>query len=99
MPHRRTLDEAAIRLILTSSASHGALAKQLGIHRSAVSQIRLGRIYRNALPHLPRWTVNLNCGMCLHWEASRSACGLDLPDPITEGLHFARDCACFSHRR
>lgn len=98
MPRRSTLSEDAIRLILTSTASHGTLAKQLGIHRSAVSQIRLGRIHAHIAPDLPRWVSNLNCAMCLHWEASRSTCGLDFPDPHAEGLHFARDCACFTHR-
>lgn len=98
MPPRRTFDNDTIELILTSTASHGALARQLGVARSTISLIRLGRIYADALPHLPRWQPNLSCGMCLHWEAGRSTCGLDFPDPQSEGLHFARDCACFIHR-
>lgn len=99
MPQRRSLSDDTIRLILTSTASHGVLARQLGIHRSAVSQIRLGRLHPHVAPELPRWAANLSCGQCLHWEAARSACGLDFPDPVIEGHHFARDCACFIHRR
>lgn len=99
MPQRRTLDDDTIKRILTSSASHGALARQLGVSRSTISLIRLGRIYANCQPHLPRWRPGLNCGMCLHWDTAHSACTLGFPDPTIEGVHFARDCSCFLNRQ
>lgn len=96
MPRRSVLDESAVELILTSQATHRVLAQQLGVHRSTISQVRLGHICSHVLPDLPRWQPNVNCGHCLHWD---DGCTLDFPDPKVEGLHFARDCACFSHRR
>lgn len=95
---RRTLNDDTIAHILTSKASHGVLAKQLGVHRSTISQIRLGQLYRHTCPDLARWQPNVNCGMCLHWDATLSACTLGFPDPAVEGVHFARECSCFLNR-
>lgn len=91
-----TIPEATIREILTSSESHGVLARRYGLHRSAVSQIRTGKIHAKVAPELERWAPERLCGLCIHWEHSH--CGLDFPDPLVEGQHFARDCSLFSQR-
>jgi DNA-binding XRE family transcriptional regulator len=98
MPRPGCLDEPTIRRILTSEASHGVLARELGVNRTTISQIRLGKIHANVATDLPRWRPSLSCSMCIHWDTTNKACSLDLPDPAIEGLRFARDCACFSHR-
>jgi hypothetical protein len=99
MAPRPRLDDDTIRRILTSAASHGVLARELGVARSTISLIRLGRIYTSTCPELRRRDPVLTCGNCTHWEKARSACGLDLPDPNIEGLQFANDCTFFTARR
>jgi hypothetical protein len=95
MPRPCRLDESTIRRILTSEESHGVLARELGVNRTTISQVRLGRIHSKIAPDLPRWRPALSCSMCIHWH---DACTLDFPDPAIEGLRFARDCSSFSHR-
>jgi hypothetical protein len=87
------LPESTIREILTSPESHGVLARRYGLHRSAVSQIRVGKIHAKVAPELPRWTVT--CERCIHWQGR---CDLGHVDPEQEGLAFARDCASFVQR-
>ena len=93
MANRPTkLSDDAIRDILTNPASHGAMAQRYGIHRSAVGYIRQGRMHADKLPELPRWTVS--CDRCIHWSGP-GHCSLGFPDPLVEGVGFARDCASF----
>jgi hypothetical protein len=94
MPRRR-LDEPTIRRILQSPASHGVLARELGVHRSAISQIRLGKIHAAIAPELPRWQPDLSCCVCIHWHPGDKVCSLDFPDPVLEGPQFARECSTF----
>jgi hypothetical protein len=93
---RPTIPESTIREILTSTESHGVLARRHSIHRSAVSSIRLGKIHRQVAPELPRWQPEHVCGHCIHWEGE--CCGLDFPDPLVEGQRFAASCSVFTRR-
>jgi len=86
------VSDDAIRDILTSPASHGTLARRWGLHRSAVGYIRQGKTHADRLPELPRWTVT--CERCTHWSRP-GHCTLGFPDPLLEGISFARDCASF----
>jgi hypothetical protein len=94
---RPTIPESTIREILTSDDSLSVLAKQVGCHRSLISLIRRGRIYKKVAPELPRWSADHTCPRCLHWQNGR--CGLDFPDPLTEGIAFARECNSFTHHK
>lgn len=38
-------------------------------------------------------TDGLTCEQCIHWEGGR--CGLGHPDPMDEGVQFARWCASY----
>lgn len=91
------LSEEAIYDMLTShDVSHGAMAKRYRCHRSAVALIRTGKTHRNVLPEIPRWGKHRTCVECAHWKDQ--GCDLGFPDPIEEGLWFARDCCTFLKR-
>lgn len=87
------LSESQVREILTSPASHSILGKQFGLHRTTISLIRLGKIHRHIAPDIPRWSTDRRCTTCIHWRSDH--CGLGFPDPVEEGVAFARECAAF----
>lgn len=89
---RASLTDDDILEILTCTASNSQMAAQLGIDRSTVSAIRLGKTHRGRLPELPRWGAS-SCDRCVQWHRGR--CSLGHPDPLEEGLHFARWCASY----
>jgi len=96
--HAITPDE--VKLILTSELSNYKLGKQLQIHASTVSKIRVGRIHRRIHPEIPRrdqfkvLQLVRSCLQCQHWGHGR--CRYDFPDPLEEGPSFAQDCDLFS---
>jgi hypothetical protein len=96
--HAITPDE--VKLILTSELSNYKLGKQLQIHASTVSKIRVGRIHRRIHPEIPRrdqfkvLQLARSCLQCQHW--GRGRCRYDFPDPLEEGPSFAQDCDLFS---
>lgn len=85
------LSEDDVREILTSNRSHTEQAKRLGVHRNSVRKVRNGEMCRGMATDLPRWGIK--CSACAHWY--HEACGLGFPDPIQEGLDFARECSCY----
>lgn len=90
------LTEEQIIEILTSTASHRTIGDRLGVHRSAVSLVRLGKIHASIAPHIPRWSTMQKCENCIHWQPERSEpCDLGHRDPLEEGTAFARECATF----
>lgn len=85
--------EENIREILESSETHRTLAAKYDCHHNAISLIRRGRSYRNVAPEIPRWTKDITCHSCIHWDAK--GCTLGHEDPIEEGIRFARFCSCY----
>ena len=98
---RLTIEE--VRLVLTSHLSSRKLSSQIGRSRGAINDVRRGRRRANVLPELPRLlaaqhkALVLSCHKCANWR--RGHCAMDIPDPITEGPSFARDCDHFSSRK
>ncbi|MEB3169082.1 MAG: hypothetical protein VKK97_10175 [Synechococcaceae cyanobacterium] len=90
------LTEEQVIEILTSPASHRTLGDRFGLHRSAISLIRLGKLHAKVAMHIPRWGTEHRCEHCIHWQPERfEPCDLGHRDPIDEGTHFARECATF----
>ena len=97
MTRRQRFTEDDVRDILLSPESHGALARRYGCHRSAIGYIRSGVTHRTMAPDVERWQTGLSCTSCRHWRAGTGArCDLGFPDPLDEGLSFARDCNSYS---
>lgn len=91
--------DAVIRQVLLSQDSHATVAATLGCSTEAIRLIRVGRSYRQCVPDIPRWSKRVavadapNCRYCVHWAGSQ--CGLGFPDPLQEGLQFAKDCSMY----
>lgn len=91
------LTEDQIRLILTSqNRSLRSLADEVGRTAEAVRHIRIGEAYPDVLPEIPRWPSRtrgaITCYSCHYW---RGHCGMELPDPLQEGVGCAEDCSLF----
>jgi hypothetical protein len=78
---------------------HAAAGRYLSPQRNreTIRQVRVGILYRDVVPQLPRWRPRqnntnggLSCAHCKHWLGER--CGFDHPDPLAEGLVFANEC-------
>lgn len=90
---RRLSDEVAIK-IKDSLESKAELAKRYGIAHSMVYQIQKGLIYGD----VPRLGPNdPSCERCREWRGMESTdpCGMGFPDPVIEGVGFARDCSVY----
>lgn len=87
------ISENQVREILASPASNRQIGDTMGIHRSTISAIRLGKMLKHLAPDVPRWSAHKRCDKCIHWLSNR--CSFDFPDPIEEGLAVARDCLQF----
>ena len=90
---KSNLTEDQVRDILLSTASHQVMGSRYGVHRSTISLIRLGKIRAECCPDLPRWQPLRHCTDCIQWQNDH--CGLGFPDPLEEGLAFARECTVY----
>jgi hypothetical protein len=101
------LNAEQVRQILTTyHLTNADMARQLGCcSREAVRTIRQGLSYRNVCPEIPRWqarrharaTAEHDCRLCKHWR--HGGCDLGFPDPIEDGLGFAKECSCYAPER
>lgn len=97
-PRSRTpaLTDEQLREVLTElHINDEVMAQRMGRTRQSISQIRNGTTLAKRCPDLPRRTKfvdGLTCTTCRHW---RGQCGFDLPDPVEEGIGFARDCSLY----
>ena len=89
---KERLGQAAILDILTSPESHRTLAQRYGCHHSVVAHVRDGKTHRNVWPEIARRSPALSCVRCQHWRLAVRECDLGFPEPLTEGLRFARSC-------
>lgn len=98
MATNKPLPDDAIRDILVSHAGHSAMGRKYGRSHQTITQIRYGDICRSRCPEIPRWVrgETPTCQQCLQWS---DCCTLGFPDPIEEGLTFARECLTFQLRQ
>ena len=99
-PRTPRLNDDAIRDIIESrSVGHGTMARKYRKSREVIRHIRYGWSYVDACPGLERWNPGLakaNCSRCLNWR--RDHCAFEFPDPLEEGMGFARECLQFRER-
>jgi hypothetical protein len=87
------LSDDALHDILTSlTISHSEMGRRYGRSHQTIAQIRLGQVQSHRLPEIPRWISGHTCEQCLHW---RGFCGMGFPDPMDDGVAFARQCNNF----
>ena len=86
------LTENDVRLILTSPESLASLASQFGKSKQAISQVLLGITHQGLAPDLPRRAPARSCHSCRSWRFAPDPCFEGIPDAVTEGPSFARDC-------
>jgi hypothetical protein len=93
----RKFSAEQVAAIIASTETHRALGKLYGCSRETIRQIRVGKIYRDVLPegyYPPPGPGDPSCERCQEWRGE--ACSLGFPDPIEEGLGFARDCSLYA---
>ena len=93
---QRRFDRATIEFIRTTPTASRLLAEAYGVSRTMINNIRAGRYYADCLECPPiNAGPGVSCQRCIHWSESSACCTLGLPDPLTEGVAFARDCSAF----
>ena len=113
MIHHGMTKEERVEIVLTASLaiSHASLARQIGLNRESVRQIRIGKMYRSILPDLPRQEQNARANRCWHCRLAttnqlprggtdredRQWCSLGFP----EGMDpmYATECPSFVNLR
>jgi hypothetical protein len=90
-------DAIAIRV---STDTRRELSERYGISTELVRQIQQGIAYRDLLPEnfrRPPGPNDPSCERCREWRGLESAdpCGMGFPDPVIEGVGFARDCSVY----
>ena len=105
----RTIEgrEAMLRAVLAMdpTISTRDAAEDLGIHRSTFVRIRLGKIWSDVLPELPRLTHEQTirrCEACAFWDASvtpgENPCNIKIPERLSVGPKWARACGTYMAR-
>ena len=105
----RTIEgrEAMLRAVLAMdpTVSTRDAAEELGIHRSTFVGIRLGKIWADVLPELPRLTQEQTirrCEACAFWDASvapgENPCNIKIPERLSVGPKWARACGTYMAR-
>lgn len=91
------LNPDQVRTILLSCDSGAAVARQLGLHKETVYQVRRGLHYTQLFPELPRSSA-ASCTQCCHWcdQGDHGHCGLGFPDALSVGARYAQICSAFS---
>jgi hypothetical protein len=100
---RRRLSDAAVIAIRNTRGSKQAIANEYGVSREMVRQIQAGLLYRDLLPdgfQRPPGPNDPSCERCREWRGLESGepCGMGFPDPVVEGVGFARDCSLYQVR-
>jgi DNA-directed RNA polymerase subunit M/transcription elongation factor TFIIS len=100
---KRRLPDAAVVAIRNALGSKQAIANEYGVSRELVRQIQAGELYRDLLPEGFQRPPGLNdpsCERCREWRGLESAdpCRMGFPDPVVEGVGFARDCSLYQVR-
>jgi hypothetical protein len=97
---KRRLPDAAVIAIRNARGSKQAIGDEYGVSREMVRQIQAGLVYRDLLPEnfrRPPGPNDPSCERCREWRGLESAnpCGMGFPDPVIEGVGFARDCSLY----
>lgn len=91
------LTEDQVReILLARDVNHASMARRFHKTLQAIRHIRYGWSYRDFCPEVERWDQGIGhatCTLCCHWR--RESCGFGFPDPLEEGLTFARECLHF----
>ena len=96
MNNRRRFTPEQVAAIVGSSEKNPALGRIYGCSPETIRQIRAGQIYRDVLPdgyRPPPGPGDPSCERCQEWRGDH--CSMGFPDPIEEGIGFARDCSLF----
>ena len=103
---RRTTEwrEAVVRAVLTMepTVNTADAAKEVGIHRSTFTGVRMGRLWADVLPELPRLrreqTIR-KCEACAFWDPPTAPglnpCNQRIPERLRVGPKWARICGTF----
>lgn len=97
--HRRLSAQDALN-IRDSLETKAELSRRYGISTAMVDQLQKGLIYRDVLASDFRPRPGLNdpsCERCREWRGMEfpNPCAMGFPDPVAEGVGFARDCSLY----
>ena len=99
---RRLADADAIAIRLSTDPRR-ELAERYGVSPELIRQIQQGEAYRDLLPEnwrRPPGPRDPSCERCREWRGLESPdpCAMGFPDPVMEGVGFARDCSLYEVR-
>lgn len=89
----RKLKHDEVKFILTTEFNNKDLGERFNLSRETIRLIRIGSIYKDVHPDIPRLkpkpSIKPSCRKCVNWKGR---CLMDIPDPVVEGVRFAKDC-------
>lgn len=96
MSRRFTAEQIEQICKLKNQQSQRAIGQQFNCSAELIRQVWAGIIYRDLLPDWyqpnPR-PGDPSCTRCREWRGD--ACRMGFPDPVLEGVGFARDCSLY----
>jgi hypothetical protein len=98
-PGRKGLKPEQVAQVLAASRtiSNVELAKQFGVSRETIRQLRTGRTWKNVDPDQERLRAGRLCYDCTFYVNERG-CGMGFPDFDVAGPRFANDCEAYAKR-
>ena len=96
---KRKLTPEAVATIRAGTESNAVTARQFGVSKQTISQIRQGITHK--LPGaeiIDRSQSGAYCYRCVHWSAAGDgSCSLGIPEAALEGQLAARGCGAFTN--
>jgi hypothetical protein len=92
------------------SITHAQIAAEVGLGRETVRRVRFGERWADEAPEMLRMEPDQAgrlCHQCVHWDSRDQTkqhmqlgrCGLGIPEPLLEGLAWARGCGAFTRKQ
>jgi len=95
------LSPEAVAAIRAGTESNAVTARQFGVSKQTISQIRQGLIHKlPGMELIDRSQSGAYCYRCVHWSAAGDgSCSLGIPEATLLGQLAARDCGAFTKQQ
>lgn len=90
---RKLKDDEVQFILLHTEINNKELGEKFCLSRETIRLIRIGSLYKDVFPelerHKPAQSNIPSCKKCVNWKGR---CLMEFPDPVVEGVRFAKDC-------
>lgn len=90
---RKLLKDEIKFILIETDLNNKELGDRFSLSRETIRLIRIGSIYKDVYPEIerskPKHSNRPSCKKCEMWKGR---CLMEIPDPVVEGVKFAKDC-------